>query len=104
MKRTVLTFVFDENRLLMIHKKTGQGKGKWNVPGGKCRPGESDAAAAVRETREETGIEPHSLERVGAREFFFAAGGSWSNVCEVFVSRAHSGELVPETEECSAAW
>src|SRR3989338_8949463 len=96
-QRTVLTFVFDDDKLLMILKKAGQGIGKWNVPGGKCQDGESDEAAAVRETREETGITPHSLERAGALEFFFAEGGSWSNTCEVFLSRSHSGELIAET-------
>lgn len=103
-KRTVLSFVFDGDRLLMIFKKTGQGKGKWNVPGGKIVAGEEELAAAVRETREETGIVPVGLAPAGRLEFYFEAGGSWSNVCTVFVAHEHSGELIPETDECTATW
>jgi len=50
--------VFDEaGRLLLIKRRRNPGKGKWAVPGGKPRFGESLEAAVVRETREETGLE-----------------------------------------------
>lgn len=104
MKRTTLCFVFDGDLLLMILKKRGQGAGKWNVPGGKFAPGETAEAAAIRECVEETGIVPSNLEHRGTLEFFFPAGGSWDNTCEVFVSRKFSGSLIAESEECSAHW
>lgn len=103
-KRTVLCFVFDGERLLMIHKKRGQGAGKINVPGGKLKSGESEEAAAVRETEEETGIIPSQLREAGKLEFYFPESDSWDNTCTVFVSDRHTGTLVPETDECSALW
>lgn len=103
-KRTVLVFVFSGENLLMILKKSGQGKGKWNVPGGKLEPGESDEAAALRETQEETGITPVDIQRAGELEFYFEAGGSWSNSCAVFTARSHTGALIGETEECEPRW
>lgn len=36
--------------------------GFWEFPGGKCEPGETPEACAVRETREETGLEVFVLE------------------------------------------
>ncbi len=104
MKRTVLSFVFDGDRLLMIHKKRGQGAGKWNVPGGKIQENESVIAAVFRETEEETGITPINPEKIGTLEFRFPNGNNWENICEVFVAKSFSGRLVGETEECSAMW
>lgn len=106
MKRTVLCFVMclKSNRLLMIHKKRGQGAGKWNVPGGKLRDGESPEAAAARETQEETGIIPGRLHLTGQLEFRFPEGGSWPSDCTVFVTHSWKGTLVPESDECSAQW
>lgn len=50
--------VFDDRgRLLLIQRLRDPGRGKWAVPGGKPRFGESLEDAVVRETREETGLE-----------------------------------------------
>jgi 8-oxo-dGTP diphosphatase len=40
--------------------------GLWELPGGKAAPGESDAAALIRELREELGIEVTVGARLGA--------------------------------------
>lgn len=47
----------DEGRLLMIQRGNEPGRGLWSVPGGRVERGEDDAAALVREMREETGLE-----------------------------------------------
>ena len=46
----------DEGRLLLIRRGREPGRGLWSLPGGRCEPGEDPAAAAVRETYEETGL------------------------------------------------
>ncbi|GAA1972511.1 (deoxy)nucleoside triphosphate pyrophosphohydrolase [Catenulispora subtropica] len=40
--------------------------GKWEFPGGKVEPGETDSEAVVRECREELGVEVAVGARVGA--------------------------------------
>lgn len=105
MKRSVLVFLIrNQSELLMIWKKTGQGKGKWNVPGGKCETGETFEAAAIREFQEETGLRPLRVEKVGDLEFLFPKGGSWPSHCSVFLSRDFEGVLIDETEECRTEW
>jgi 8-oxo-dGTP diphosphatase len=44
-------------RLLLVQRRNEPGRGLWSVPGGRVEPGEDDAAAVVREMREETGLE-----------------------------------------------
>jgi ADP-ribose pyrophosphatase YjhB (NUDIX family) len=45
-----------EGRLLLIKRGHEPGAGLWSLPGGRIEAGESDAAALVREVREETGL------------------------------------------------
>jgi 8-oxo-dGTP diphosphatase len=53
----------DEGRLLLVRRANEPGRGLWSVPGGRVEAGEDDAAAVVREMREETGlqVEPGAL-------------------------------------------
>lgn len=52
----MLTLVKDENRILMIRRSDPPHSGKWALPGGHLEFGESLEKAAIRETREETGL------------------------------------------------
>ena len=57
---------YDEaGRLLLVQRANEPGRGLWSVPGGRVEPGEDDAAALVREMREETGLRVTPDELVG---------------------------------------
>ena len=51
-----VVIVDDQDRLLVIQRGEGVGKGQWAVPGGKVRWGETWREAAKREALEETGL------------------------------------------------
>lgn len=53
----------DEGRILLMERPGG---GRWCLPGGALEVSESPEAGAVRETREETGLEVEPRELVGA--------------------------------------
>ena len=44
-------------RVLLVRRANEPSRGLWSVPGGRIEPGESAREAAVREVREETGLE-----------------------------------------------
>ena len=52
--------------VLLIRRKNPPCEGRWAFPGGFVEPGETLEAAARRELREETGLEPSHLEQLRA--------------------------------------
>jgi len=95
----------DVEQVLLGYKRTGLGLGRVVGIGGKVEAGETIAAAAVREVREETGLELREtdLEPVGVLDYDFPARPAYSQRSHVFVCRSFRGEPV-ETEEIVPAW
>ncbi len=57
--------VFNENKVLLVHRRNPPGQGVWAIPGGRVRLGETLQQAAEREIFEETGVV------IGAKEPIF---------------------------------
>jgi 8-oxo-dGTP diphosphatase len=58
--------ILHEGRVLVARRtRPADLAGRWELPGGKVEPGESDAAALVRELREELGVDVEVGERIG---------------------------------------
>jgi len=53
----VLAVVERAGRLLLVRRANPPDEGLWGFPGGRVEPGETVADAAVRELREETGVD-----------------------------------------------
>jgi 8-oxo-dGTP diphosphatase len=100
-ERAVLSFIRDNGKLLLIHKKKGLGAGKINAPGGRIAPGEAPRQAAIRETIEEVHMEPKNPKKRG--ELFFQFKDGYKLHGEVFFSTEFTGTPV-ETEEAGPFW
>jgi len=101
-KLLTLTIIHKHPKVLLGMKKRGFGAGRWNGFGGKVDGEESIEDAAKREVREEAGIEPSDIEKVGVLDFEFKGN---PEILEVHIFRAKdfSGEPT-ESEEMRPQW
>lgn len=86
--RATLVFVVRDGEILLIRKLRGLGRGKINGPGGRLEDGESPLECALREAREELGIEPRDVSEAGELLFQFVDGYS------IHVTVFRAGDLV----------
>ncbi len=99
--RATLLFVIQDGRILLIHKKTGFGKGKVSGPGGKIEAGETPEACAIRETEEELCIKVKGVEFAGELYFQFTDENSIHGY--VYTATGYEGEPT-ETVEAAPIW
>jgi 8-oxo-dGTP diphosphatase len=100
-ERAVLSFMQDNDKLLLIRKKKGLGAGKINAPGGRIEPGETAHRAAIRETMEEVHMEPFNPQKRG--ELFFQFKDGYKLHGEIFFASEFSGTPT-ETDEAIPFW
>ena len=83
-------------------KKRGHGEGKWNGFGGKVEEGETIEEAAIRETKEEAGIEVSRINKLGILEFEYQDGSGNMEV-HIFCAKEFKGNPT-ESEEMKPQW
>jgi ADP-ribose pyrophosphatase YjhB (NUDIX family) len=106
MQMVVLAVIEDGGKILLIQESKQRIRGKWNLPGGRVEPGEALVDAAVREVREEAGLEvaltgllhldqlaPDGNENPGRLRFVFRA-----------VVEAGTLKSEPDDHSLGAAW
>ena len=78
----------------------------WSLPKGHIEEGESPEEAAMREVKEETGIESEITRSLGVIDFWFMAGGKRIHkTVHHFLFREKSGTLAPQVIEVDeVAW
>ena len=88
--------VVHEGKVLLVRSTYGSSKGCWLLPGGYATHEETLDQTAVREVREETGIEAEVVDVIGLRTRHTEHGGA---VFVLFRMRPLSGQPVPDGVE-----
>ena len=93
-KRVSVVLIFNQDKILTVSRKDNPND--FGLPGGKVEPGETFIDAAIRETKEETGLDIFCLIPVFARK-----DGDFSAVC--FLAQ-YIGEVDDTLEAGKVIW
>lgn len=89
--------------MLLIRRGTPPRQGEWSLPGGRIEPGERAVDAALRELREETGIEAQIIGLIDVVDGIFPDEGRHYVLIDYAV-RWLSGEPVAGDDAAEAAF
>ena len=105
MKLGTLVYLKRNNRTLMLHrvkKQQDYHEGKWNGLGGKIDPGETPEECAIREVKEESGLDLVNPRLRGFITFpMFDGVDDW--YVYLFTGREFTGDLI-DSPEGNLAW
>ncbi|QPP09146.1 NUDIX hydrolase [Streptomyces bathyalis] len=93
--------VVHEGKVLMVRRRAQEGVLVWQFPAGEVEQGERPAQAAVRETREETGLTVRAVRHLGERMHPYTGRLISYTACEV----VHGTASVADPDELAeVAW
>ncbi len=97
--------VVDGRRVLVAQRSGGPYDGRWEFPGGKVEPGESDLSALVRECREELGVGIAPQEFLGEvlLDGSVAGGAAGTSTLRLWWARLEGGDPVAH-EHAQLRW
>lgn len=95
----------DKRQVLLGLRKSPHGAGSWCPPGGHMEFGESNAEAAIREAKEETGLDinPLSVKLAGVTNDFFKESNKHYITLNLLAYDYQGEARVMEPEKC-AEW
>ncbi|MFE9790125.1 NUDIX hydrolase [Streptomyces goshikiensis] len=100
-RRVAGAVVVHEGRVLLVRRRVAEGQLSWQFPAGKVEPGESCDEAAVRETKEEAGLDVVPVVRLGERVHPITSRQVSYTACEVLGGAAHVADA---DEIAEVAW
>ena len=91
------------DEVLLIRRGTPPRMGEWSLPGGRIEPGERAVDAALRELREETGVEARILGLIDVVDGIFPEAGRHYVLID-YLAVWTSGEPVAGDDAAEAAF
>ena len=100
-RKAVRCYLIKENEVVVTKYKKGNKKeGYYDIPGGKIEEGESPKQTAIREMKEETGIEIQNLKYKGIMTIEYP---DRLFIFDTFITKEYEGEP-QEFEENTSEW
>ena len=91
--------ILKDNQVLLIGAKDDGGKLFWLFPKGHQENGETDIETAIRETKEETGLDVEISDIVPIKTGHFVHSGTVYKNILLFIAKPLNCELKPQEEE-----
>lgn len=101
-KVAVVVFVVREGRVLLVQRANDPGAGRWALPAGFVDADEDPRAAAVRETREETGLDI-AVDRL-MDVLYRPDDDGLADIVIAYEGRVTGGVLCPSDDADDAGW
>lgn len=101
-KVAAVAFVEHDNHVLLARRAMNPGRGQWALPGGFVDYGEDPREAAVREVREETGLDVQVTRLIGVKSGADASGSA--SIVILYAARVTGGTAVPQDETDELLW
>lgn len=99
-RNAVKCILIEKDKIVITKYLKGIKKGYYDIPGGKIEEGETSESAAIREMKEETGIEVSNLTKKGIFEVEYP---DRRFIFEVFIAKKYQGN--PQNfEENTSEW
>ena len=102
--KIILTFaggcVVNENGEVLLQKRTDFDA--WGFPGGAIELGETPEMAAIREIKEETGLDVEIIELIGVYtelDMIYPNGDKAQSICIAYKLNAVGGEIISHNKE-----
>ncbi len=101
--------IVQDGRLVLVRRGVEPGKGKWSIPGGGVELGETVGDAAVREAKEECGLDIELFEDRPMDALDKIVPGEkgrlkYHYVLLQFLARPKGGTLKPTSDATEARW
>jgi ADP-ribose pyrophosphatase len=97
--------VVRDGRVLLLRRGAEPAAGSWDLPGGFLEADEHPAAGAVREVREEVGLDIVLTGLLGIYMGVYSASGDAESILNVaYLATAPGGEPRPSGEAIELAW
>jgi ADP-ribose pyrophosphatase YjhB (NUDIX family) len=94
-KVAAVVFVLDQDRVLMVQRGVSPELGKWALPAGFIDAGEDPREAAIREVREETGLD---IEIASLIDVMGGDSSGSASIVILFAGRMTGGTLKPDDD------
>ncbi len=99
-KTATAIITYPENKILLIKRSTLPFVGYWALPGGRSELEESAEQTALRETKEETGLDVAIVRKVGEyHEQGVQAGVEYNYYATCFLTKPVGGEVKKQETE-----
>ena len=91
--------ILEDNKVLLIGAKDDEGKLFWSFPKGHQEANETDIETAIRETKEETGLDVEISDKSPIKTGHFVHSSTVYKNILLFIAKPLNYELKPQEEE-----